>query len=85
MRVVCFTPFALAHVHVPIKMHDALYFLHASSESPESVIGRRGSRWMSSTLGNLLASRSWIVTESHDEEPVSLLDDLSLLSALTWS
>jgi hypothetical protein len=86
MIVVCFISSALAHIHVLVKMHDVLYFLHASSESPRSVVEKRGSQWMSSTLGKLSALRCWFSLEVCYEEAVSSAwySTLLNLSALTW-
>jgi hypothetical protein len=46
-----------------VKMHNVLYILYASTESPRSVVEKMGSQWMSPTLGNLCALRCWFMLE----------------------
>jgi hypothetical protein len=81
MTVVCFTSSVPAHVHVLVEMHDVLYFLHASSESPKSVVEKRGSQWMSSTLGKLCALRCWLILKVCYEEAAMFL----LPGLMTWT
>jgi hypothetical protein len=46
-----------------VKMHSVLYIQYASTESPRSVVEKRGSQWTSPTLGNLCALRCWFILE----------------------
>jgi hypothetical protein len=91
MTSVCYLFSALAHVHMLVKMHNVLYIQYASTGSPRYVVEKRGSQWMSPTLGNLCALRCWFVLkvcyEGSSDVLVARADDVDpfpFLASRCW-
>jgi hypothetical protein len=81
MTLVCYLFSALARVHMIVKIHNVLYILYTSIESPRSVVEKRGSLWMSPTLGNPCALRCWFLLQVCSKEAAMF----SSLGPMTWT